>query len=99
MKSNLPDGLALIVRTRFLESAMDAIKGYLNAKSEDEFQNEDDTITYTAVFPDGKQMDVKCCGSQDEVSWREAVLFDRNGSESSKTRHSCAATVMSGGTV
>lgn len=129
VRPNLPDGLALIVRARSLESAvsklrqspdfqlptgqylvcecsnatnalsielstttfivtvkvpksvMDTVKGYLNAKSEDEFQDEDNTITYTAVFPDGKQMDVKCCGCQDEASWTEAVLFDKNGCE------------------
>ena len=42
---------------------------------------EDNTITYTAHFPDGKEMDVKCCGCRDESSWTEAVLFDKNGAE------------------
>ena len=32
-------------------------------------------------FPDGKEMDVKCCGCRDESSWTEAVLFDKNGAE------------------
>lgn len=71
----------LIVTVKVPKSVMDTVKGYLNAESEDEFQGEDDTITYTAVFPDGKQMDVKCCGCRNEASWTEAVLFDRNGSE------------------
>lgn len=57
------------------------IDGYLQAKTTEEFQHEDDTIIHTAVFPDGKQMDIKCCGAQDESSWTEAVLFDRNGCE------------------
>ena len=39
------------------------------------------TITYTVQFPDGKQMDIKCCGCQDEPSWTEAVLFDEDGSQ------------------
>ena len=36
---------------------------------------------YTVQFPDGKQMDIKCCGCQDEPSWTEAVLFDEDGSQ------------------
>ncbi len=57
------------------------IEGYLNAKSEDEYQGEDNTISYTVRFPDGKEMDVKCCGCQEESSWTEAVLFDEKGRE------------------
>lgn len=70
-----------IVTVKVPKSVMDTIKGYLNAKAEDKFQGEDNTISYTAVFPDGKQMDVKCCGCRDESSWTEAVLFDKNGCE------------------
>lgn len=51
------------------------INGYLNAEQEDEFQGEDNTIIHTVLFPDGKFMDIKCCGCQDESSWTEAVLF------------------------
>lgn len=57
------------------------INGYINATSEDEYQSEDETITYTAKFPDGKEMDVKCCGCQDGPSWTEAVLFTPSGYE------------------
>lgn len=60
---------------------MDQINGYLHATSEDEYQDEDHTITYTVEFPDGKQMDIKCCGCQDEPSWTEAVLFDEYGNQ------------------
>ena len=38
-------------------------------------------LSYTVQFPDGKQMDIKCCGCQDEPSWTEAVLFDADGSQ------------------
>ena len=62
-------------------SVMDQINDYLNADTEDAYQGEDNTITYTAHFPDGKEMDVKCCGCRDESSWTEAVLFDKNGAE------------------
>ena len=57
------------------------VNGYLQAKNAEEFQDEDHTISHTVVFPDGKQMDVKCCGAQEECSWTEAVLFDENGCE------------------
>ena len=61
--------------------AMEQISGYLHAASEDAYQSEDHTISYTVQFPDGKQMDIKCCGCQDEPSWTEAVLFDEDGSQ------------------
>lgn len=41
---------------------------------------EDLTITKTAVFDNGFEMDIKCCGCRNDVAWTEAVLF-RNGSE------------------
>ena len=36
---------------------------------------------YTVEFLDGKQMDIKCCGTQDRGSWTEAVLLNGSGSE------------------
>lgn len=49
----------------------------------DAHQDEDDVFSRTAVFPDGRQMDIKCCGTQDpeQSSWAEAVLFEPNGQE------------------
>lgn len=47
---------------------------------------EDCTIVKTAVFDDGYEVDIKCCGVQcdddneDYTAWAEAVLF-HNGSE------------------
>lgn len=47
---------------------------------EDECLGEDDTITYTAQFPDEIEIDVKICGVQYEenesnLPWVESVLF------------------------
>ena len=61
------------------DSVLLTIRGYLQAQSEAEYQGKDNTITYTARFPDGKEMDIKCCGCRDESSWTEAVLFDEKG--------------------
>ena len=52
----------------------------------DECLSEDATITYTARFDNGYQMDIKCCGVQyhegeTNTAWTEAVLFDANGCE------------------
>lgn len=69
-----------IQRVSITPSLAKTIEGYLNASNEDEFQGEDNTISVTAVFPDGMEMDVKCCGCNNDPSWTEAVLF-QNGSE------------------
>lgn len=62
-------------------AALSVIDGYLNAGTADEFQSENCTISYTVRFPDGREMDIKCCGCQDDSSWTEAVLFDMHGNE------------------
>ena len=59
----------------------ETINKYLNATSEDEYQGEDNSIRCTAVFPDGMEMDIVCCGANDGPSWTEAVLFSRLGAE------------------
>lgn len=43
---------------------------------------EDETISFTAAFSNGIEMDIKVCGTHDEneCAWTEAVLFD-NGNE------------------
>lgn len=50
------------------------INRYLNATA-GEYQGEDNTIIETASFPNGYEMDIKCCGARDSCSWAEAVLF------------------------
>ena len=78
--------MAIYYETINVSKKMSAIiKKYLNATLRKDFQGEDDTIIYTAVFPDGKFVDIKCCGSNDESSWTEGVLFDKYGCEISTT--------------
>lgn len=52
------------------------IKGYLAANNPDEYQGEDNTIRCTLKAPDGRELDLKCCGCRDESSWTELVVFD-----------------------
>lgn len=52
------------------------IQSFLDADKESEYQGEDNTIIYTAQFPDDIEMDIKCCGCKDGPSWTEAVLFE-----------------------
>lgn len=57
------------------------VAGYLRANRRSALQPERDTIVVTACFPDGRQADVKCCGSRTGPSWAEMVLFGPDGSE------------------
>lgn len=57
---------------------LETINEYLNweeGDDEDYHLSEDETIIHTAIFDNGMVMDIKCCGSQDEAAWTEAVLF------------------------
>lgn len=62
----------------------DMITRYLTVEPScaEECLGEDETITYTARFDNGVEVDVKCCGvryREDEecnTAWCEAVLFD-----------------------
>lgn len=71
------------IRTTIVIPSQDlkSINKYLTATKKEDFLSEDETISFTAIFPDGKQMDIKCCGSQDESAWAEAVLFNESGHE------------------
>lgn len=62
-------------------SILRTIRGYLQAEAEAEYQGEGNTIIYTAKFPDGKEMDIKCCGCREDPSWTEAVLFAETGDQ------------------
>ena len=42
--------------------------------------SDETTVSFTAVFPDRIEMDIKLCGSDASAPWTEAVLF-QNGSE------------------
>lgn len=70
------------------KAEVERIMKYLNEEPQDESEclNEDRTITYTATFGNGYQMDVKVCGVQYEpggcnTAWSEAVLFTPDGHE------------------
>ncbi len=54
-------------------------------RTEEECMGEDETLSYTAAFPDGYEMDIKLCGVQfcegvSNLPYTEAVLF-HHGSE------------------
>lgn len=69
-------------------SIVKRINHYLHdePRNEEECFGEDDTFVKTAVFYNGYEMDVKCCGVQFRegevnVAWTEAVLFNEKGYE------------------
>lgn len=69
-------------RTIFVKpDLLQTIDAYLEADNEEAYQGRNETISFTAVFDNGLQVDVKCCGCSDQASWAEAVLFDENGRE------------------
>ncbi len=72
---------AFVKILRISQKEARVINEYLQAKTPDQFQGKDNTISHTVTFSDGKQMDIKCCGAREEKSWTEAVLFDENGCE------------------
>lgn len=69
----------MIYRSRVHISA-DELK-YIEDAIENGGMGEDETITNTAKFSNGYEMDIKCCGADDEPAWTEAVLFDSEGSQ------------------
>lgn len=54
---------------------------YIEDAIENGGMSEDETITKTAKFGNGYEMDIKCCGADDEHAWTEAVLFNSEGSQ------------------
>lgn len=63
---------------RVPQADLDLINTYL--RGEEPFGAHEPSISYTAIFPDGKQMDIQLCGS-DNSPWTQAVLYDANGAE------------------
>ena len=64
-----------------LKVSRDTLAYIDNALADPDFMGEDDTIRKTAHFPNGYEMDIKCCGAQDDVAWTEAVLFNPDGGQ------------------
>lgn len=53
------------------------IKKYLRGA---EAQGDGSSLSKTAKFSDGFEMDIRCCGGKDD-SWTEAILYDDTGRE------------------
>ena len=70
-----------IVRVAVGSAFLQKINKWLTTNNPAEYQNEDETVSVTAKFSDGCEMDIKCCGCQDDSSWTEAVLFNAQGHE------------------
>lgn len=74
---------------RINPAELDLINGFLykEPKTADECLGEDEPISHSVRFPDGYEMDIKCCGVQFEpqngtnTAWTEAVLFNKDGYE------------------
>lgn len=70
---------------RLPKDLIDQVTHYLSLPrglDDDAYQGEDNTIILaTAHFPNGYEMDIKCCGCDEESSWAEAVLFNEHGME------------------
>jgi hypothetical protein len=64
---------------------IDQIQHYLSLPlglDDSEYQGEDNTIIVATIkCSNGCEIDIKCCGCQEEASWTEAVLFNENGAE------------------
>lgn len=43
-------------------------------------QGDGSSLSKTAKFSDGFEMDIRCCGGKDD-SWTEAILYDDTGRE------------------
>ena len=77
------------------KSRLNIINRYLSVQPSNpsECLPEDETITETATFSNGMEMDIKCCGVQfvdetNNTAWSEAVLF-HNGWEVSCSPIDC----------
>ncbi len=63
----------------------DAIDKYTNRPGEEDYLDENETITQTARFDDGFTADIKCCGVQwdesvrDNSAWTEGILYNTEG--------------------
>jgi len=80
--------MATFERTVYVKSSfIEMIERYLHEEPKDRKSclGEDETISVTAKFDNGMEMDIKCCGVQykegeSNTAWSEAVLFE-NGSQ------------------
>lgn len=72
---------------------MDLINDLLNLTGSEIYQKygykRDETITHTAKFPDGIEIDIKLVICEDDTPYTEGVLF-QNGCEQAGTEPGCA---------
>ena len=86
--------IIIITRTIVVEKRLaNYIEKALNCKRKN-MLGEDEAIVKTAIFPDGIEMDIRCCGVQynkddDNSAWTEAVLY-HNGEEVACSEVNCS---------
>ena len=73
----LPESRVLEKTIYISETCAKTIEKYLRGK---ELQGMGESLSETATFPDGFDMDIRCCGTEDD-SFTEAVLYDSEGKE------------------
>lgn len=73
----LPESRVLEKTIYISEKCAKTIEKYLRGE---ELQGMGVSLSETATFPDGFDMDIRCCGTKDD-SFTEAILYDRKGRE------------------
>lgn len=73
----LPESRVLEKTIYISEKCVKTIEKYLRGE---ELQGMGVSLSETATFPDGFDMDIRCCGTKDD-SFTEAILYDRKGRE------------------
>ena len=73
----LPESRVLEKTIYISETCAETIEKYLRGE---ELQGMGESLSETATFPDGFDMDIRCCGTEDD-SFTEAILYDSEGKE------------------
>lgn len=73
----LPESRFLEKTIYISETCAETIEKYLRGE---ELQGMGESLSETATFPDGFDMDIRCCGTEDD-SFTEAILYDSEGKE------------------
>lgn len=79
-KDTLEEAVAAVkdsMAQRINKNYAERIKKYLRGA---EVQGDGSSLSKTAKFSDGFEMDIRCCGGKDD-SWTEAILYDNTGKE------------------
>lgn len=73
----LPESRFLEKTIYISETCAETIEKYLRGE---ELQGMGESLSETATLPDGFDMDIRCCGTEDD-SFTEAILYDSEGKE------------------